>query len=40
MKGGPYCKKNIQKDISYKSHEDWRGNLVQGDDVLVIGIRV
>ena len=29
-----------QKEILYKTFENWRGNLEQVDDVLIIGIRV
>jgi serine phosphatase RsbU (regulator of sigma subunit) len=31
---------NEQKDILNQIHEDWRGNSVQIDDILVIGIRI
>jgi serine phosphatase RsbU (regulator of sigma subunit) len=28
-----------QKEILEKSHEDWKGNLQQVDDILVIGFK-
>jgi serine phosphatase RsbU (regulator of sigma subunit) len=30
----------VQKDILAKTFDDWRGNMPQIDDVLIIGIKV